>query len=172
MELLLTSSVAALAFVFCLAAGSKVRSRAALRDFEQGLSHFGLPQKRWLALAVVALELAAAIALWAAPVAGFVACAGLLIGFSAGLARALRRGVKASCGCFGASKAPISAAHLVRNALLLGVCALGLFAALSQACESSPLPVRLAAVAGGLFLGGLFAKWDELVFLVRAPVMR
>src|SRR6185503_12351118 len=50
----------------------------------------------------------------------------LMASFGHGIAAAIRRGLRTSCRCFGASSTPLGSRHLVRNAALFLVAATGL----------------------------------------------
>jgi uncharacterized membrane protein YphA (DoxX/SURF4 family) len=106
-----------LAGVLAVAGVAKLRHPAATaRDF----AALGLPAPEVLAGAVPAAELACAAALVLVPGWGGVAAFGLLAVFTADLAAVVRSGRVVSCACFGAaSRAPVSARHLVRNGGLL-----------------------------------------------------
>lgn len=159
-----------LAVVFALAALGKARGRKSFEDFIQTLGNFGFPPS-WagspLAAALILTEAASALLLLMGMAAGYALALALLGGFTLGIAWVLRRGDKVACRCFGASKTPVGAAHLVRNGLLLAITVLG---AMSHGGE--PLPAGLGAVAGTVgVLAGLFVtRWDDLVFLFRGPV--
>lgn len=82
----------------------------------------GLGSPKWAVRAVPAVELALGALLVAQvarrPVA--LACAALIVSFSALILRRLGQGRRPPCACFGAwSAKPIGAGHLVRNAALL-----------------------------------------------------
>jgi hypothetical protein len=93
------------------------------------LGAFGV-KPRWrsaVAAAVIMCELATA-ALLAADVtalAGLGVGAALLIVFTMAISSVLRQGTSASCRCFGASTQPLGRRHLVRNAILLLIAAIG-----------------------------------------------
>jgi uncharacterized membrane protein YphA (DoxX/SURF4 family) len=106
----------ALAGVFVVSAVAKA---ADLPATARAFRALGLPAPYPLARGATAAELAAAALLLAVPRAGGVVALVLLTTFSAVLADALRRGVDATCACFGiASEGPISGRQLVRNAVL------------------------------------------------------
>ncbi|MFI6520360.1 MauE/DoxX family redox-associated membrane protein [Spirillospora sp. NPDC050679] len=91
--------------------------------------------------------------------AGFAASIGLLVLFCAAVVRAVRRGVFAECGCFGARESVLSYPILLRNGLLLAVSAAGL----STAPAPVPLPQALLAAAAGLAAGALFLRYCDTV---------
>lgn len=80
----------------------------------------GLPKPALLARFVPVAELGLAAGLLLAPRPAAVAAIALLVAFSAVLARAMRAGLRAGCGCFGATKAePVSTVDLARNGALM-----------------------------------------------------
>ncbi|MEV0821655.1 MauE/DoxX family redox-associated membrane protein [Nonomuraea rubra] len=124
MDLLLVASQVLLGTVFAVAAFTKLRSRADLRAFASSLVMVPERLRRPVAAGVAAGE-AATAALMVVPRIGLV-LGGITLGaFSLVIAVAVRRGVRVSCRCFGPSAAPLGGVHLVRNALLLLVVALG-----------------------------------------------
>lgn len=160
-----------LATVFALAALGKARGRKPFDDFIQALENFGLPRSLTgapLAATLILAEAASALLLLLGAVAGYVLALALLAGFTLGIAWVLRRGEKVSCQCFGASHAPVSAAHLVRNGLLLTITVVG---TVSHQAASGGLAVGMGVIAGTVgVLAGLFVtRWDDLVFLLRGP---
>ncbi|WP_326690768.1 MULTISPECIES: MauE/DoxX family redox-associated membrane protein [unclassified Streptomyces] len=159
--------------VFAVSAVSKLRSRAAFREFERAARELGAPagSPRPAALAVVAAEVLVPLGLLAPPggLSGFILAAGLLAVLSAALVRALRRNVATACACFGSSSAPIGPRHLVRNGALLAVAALG--AGLSVAGPALPThPGGLALAAFAALIGVLLVVGtDELAALFADP---
>ncbi|GAA2230076.1 hypothetical protein GCM10010232_15470 [Streptomyces amakusaensis] len=149
--------------------GAFVASVRALRVLRPGLA-------RPVALGVLSAECAVSVLLLAplpapAVTAGFLAAAGLLAVFAAGIVRALRRGTAAPCRCFGASAVPLGVRHLVRNAVLAAVAALGVLAALRPGPVGTVGTVdpggAAAAVLAGLALGALTAALDDIAELFR-----
>ncbi|NBC39622.1 hypothetical protein GTZ93_07230 [Corallococcus exiguus] len=160
-----------LAMVFALAALGKARGRKPFEDFIQTLKSFGLPRALAgapLAATLILAEAASALLLLVGMGAGYVLALLLLVGFTLGIAWVIRRGKKVACRCFGASNAPVSAAHLVRNGLLLTITVVG---AVSHEAASGGLAVGMGVIAGTVgVLAGLFVtRWDDLVFLFRGP---
>jgi hypothetical protein len=160
-----------LAIVFALAAVGKARGRQPFADFIQTLENFGLPRPLAgapLAAALILAEAASALLLLLNVGAGYVMALLLLVGFTLGIAWVIRQGQKVACRCFGASNAPVSPAHLVRNGLLLAVTLLG---AVSHQNASGELAVGMGVIAGtvGALAGIFVTRWDDLVFLIRGP---
>jgi uncharacterized membrane protein YphA (DoxX/SURF4 family) len=111
------ASAMALAVIFAVAAVAKFRSPGSTKSDFRSL---GLPRPELLAVLVPITEVLSALLLLAAPGWGGVLAFSLLAAFTATLAAVLRSGRVASCACFGGTTAtPISARHLVRNALLM-----------------------------------------------------
>lgn len=117
--------------VFALAGIAKLNDFRASRDAveEFGVSpHFaGI-----IGTALPFAEVAVAVALVPTTTArwGAIAAAVLLIGFSIGVVRALRRGLAPDCHCFGqVASEPVSARTLMRNGVLL---VLAIFAAVAE----------------------------------------
>lgn len=167
--------VACQAMLFCVFATSvitKVRSRRAFADFSQSVEAFRVLPPSWsgmVARATVAGEAGAVLLLalpWTVP-AGFALAAGLLGAFTVAIVLALRGGRTAPCRCFGASAAPLSGSHVVRNLSLLAVSLTGL---MGGAVLSGPtrdpagltLSLAVAAVAA-LFV----VRLDDVAALLR-----
>lgn len=157
---------------FAYSAASKVAGRAAYADFRGWLrSAAGVPRSIIgpAAAATVALEAGAAGAVLvpALAPAGFAVACLLLAAFSAGMRSMIRRRVAVPCRCFGTGHRPPGPAHLVRNAILLAVAALGL---VLTAVGAGPPPLGadavLACVAGAT-AALLLVNLDELVVLYR-----
>jgi hypothetical protein len=106
----------ALAGVFVASAVAKATDLPATARAFRAL---GLPAPYPLARSVAVAEVATAALLLVVPRAGGAVALVLLAAFTAVLADALRRGVDATCACFGsASTGPISGRQVARNALL------------------------------------------------------
>jgi uncharacterized membrane protein YphA (DoxX/SURF4 family) len=77
----------------------------------------------WLAATLPAVELAigAAIVAGTRPWlrAGGVACAGMMVVFTAAVGSAVARGINISCGCFGSGSSPVTLATVARDVVLL-----------------------------------------------------
>jgi hypothetical protein len=167
--------------VFAVSALSKLRTGRALRDFTASLAQFGVRpgRRRPVAVAVAGAEAAVpvllALALAGSPAAGAtaraVAAAGfglaalLLAGFTVAIARAVRRGVRAPCRCFGASATPLGAQHLVRNGLLLAGAAVGLAGVVAGPAGPADLAGAAVAVLAGSVAGALVTAFDDLLDL-------
>jgi hypothetical protein len=167
------------AVVFGFAVVGKLRDRASWTDFVATTAAM-VPTRRIpagpVAVLVVAAELATSLLTVAAVLTrdttvellAFALAGVLLMGFAAGIAGVLRRGLSVRCNCFGAGGAVFGATHLARNASLLLIVAAGLVASLTGRPESLDA-AALVAITAGAIAGLLAAHWDELAFLVRGP---
>ncbi|GAB3435522.1 MauE/DoxX family redox-associated membrane protein [Flindersiella endophytica] len=175
MSYLLLASRVMLAAVFVVALAGKVRSRTAYADFRESVVDWRVLPRRWSVVAAagtVAGEAAVLLLLalpWrTATTIGFVVGAALLAAFTTGIALALRLGRTATCRCFGASTTKLSAAHLVRNTILIGLCLGGAAGAtVADGLErlSWPGVVLALSVAG---VGALFVvRFDDLAAVAR-----
>jgi hypothetical protein len=157
--------------VFLASAWSKRPVGGRFRQFSDSLAAMGLLPARFVvpvAAIVVVLETAVVLLLLLLAAAGFALATALLIGFAVAIGLVLRRGVQASCRCFGGSgAAPFRRHHIVRNLVLVAVAVAGFVAALA----GPALPwaaVALAAVPA-LVVALLVTRLDDLVDLF-APV--
>jgi len=161
-----------LAAVFITAAFTKLSGKAAWLAFVQSLRQLDQvpgPLLRPAALAAVAIEVIVVVLLLVpVRVAGWIgfALAGcLLLSFTLVIGRALSRGNRAPCRCFGASSTPLGMSHILRNLVLVLVAVLGL----AGASASGPLdaPYALLAGAAGLVAGILITAFEDIVALVK-----
>ena len=124
---------------------------------------------RTVAIGVVTTELVTC-ALLAVPLTvrlGFV-CAGVLVGmFLTSILVTLRRGVAASCACFGLRPVAFGRRHVVRNAILLGITAVGGL----TAAPPGGLTVGGAALAAaaGLVATIVIVSFDDVADLFIGP---
>ncbi|WP_051579862.1 MauE/DoxX family redox-associated membrane protein [Pseudonocardia acaciae] len=153
---------------FALAAASKLRNRAAFDQFV-GAVRAVFPRLSGrhgvVAAALVAATEAAVPVLLVAPgtaPAGVALACLALLGFTAAVVTALRRGSTVPCRCFGGSSAPLGRHHLVRNGVLLAAAALAAIAP-RDAGELAGIAV---AVGAGASAALLVARFDELVDLL------
>ena len=157
----------ALATVFAIAAISKLKSRGAFAELVASLPAFGVPERASLGAAIVALELSSAAALIFAPQLGGALAAIVLVGFSLGIARALRAPEPVACRCFGASRTPVARGHLVRNAVLAaGAVTLAIRAGVRAPAHTLEVAIATAVALG---LGVLVTRWDDLAFIFSTP---
>ncbi|WP_018352560.1 MauE/DoxX family redox-associated membrane protein [Longispora albida] len=158
------------AVVFCVSAASKLRGVSAFREFRAAVAQLAPPLKGVrgpVAVVVIAAEVVAAVLMLLAPLAGFVLAFVLLAAFTAGLAGVLRRGVSASCRCFGGGAAPVRGRHVWRNAVLLVVAGAGVAVPAGGVLAA---PGVMVAVAAGAVAAVLVVRWDDLAeVLVPGP---
>lgn len=147
-----------LAVIFAWAGAAKLSRPAATAT---GFAALGLPRPKVLARTVPAVELVLGVALLSAPSPAAAAALALLAGFSAVLARALRRGVAVPCACFGQPGGPpLSLVDLIRNALLAALAVAALAAGLEPHLPNLP---GAAILAVGVLVG------SALLVTLRRP---
>jgi uncharacterized membrane protein YphA (DoxX/SURF4 family) len=158
--------------VFLVASVSKVAGRNAFGSFLASLRDMR-PLPPGLVPLLARLVIAVEFTVWVllaipsplAAEAGFVLAALSLAGFTAAIAIGIRRGDQVPCRCFGTSATPLRTRHLVRNVLLVAVAVLGALA--TSTSEPVDPAGAVAAVAGGLMLGGLVTAVDDIFELFR-----
>jgi hypothetical protein len=161
---------------FAFSAFSKLRAPA---EFVQAVRGFRMVPERFtgrLAMVISVLEavvagalLGPAISVWA----GLTLASLLLIAFSAGIVRVLRRRVTTSCRCFGRSSAPVSVLHLWRNGFLLVIALAGLscaFAGVRPRPDDVAVTALLTGV--GVVVVGLVVALEDVRYLLAAPSSR
>ena len=120
MSTALLAARCALAVVFLIAAITKL---AQPERFRLALGDLGAPARAvgFLSWGIPVLEIALALLLLVDATASSAAVAAMavLAAFSVVIARALRRGELADCGCFGQASSPVSNTTLTRNAGLI-----------------------------------------------------
>lgn len=165
--------------VFGVSAIGKLRNRRAFDEFTRTartLLTAAVPwtpsrtQIRGIAGTVVAAELAIPVLVVVPPLTrygqGLVLL--LLTFFSVGIAAAMRRGVRTSCRCFGASSTPLGPGHLIRNAVLFGVAAAGAAAGPRGLDHAEPAGL-VVAVAAAATLTLLVVRLDDVIALFTSP---
>jgi hypothetical protein len=167
MPYLIAAVQTALGLVFAVSGLSKLAGRRAFDGFVAELRATRLvgARARPVAAAVVAAELAVATAL-AVPqtrTAGLAAAAGLLAVLTAGVAVTVRRRVRATCRCFGATGSQLGAVHVVRNASLCTVAAAA--AVLTPGIPPAGLPVFAVGAVAGAVLALLIIRLDDVAAL-------
>ncbi|MER7914056.1 MULTISPECIES: MauE/DoxX family redox-associated membrane protein [unclassified Streptomyces] len=174
MEYLLFGARCALAVTLAASAIGKLRApgdfRRAVRDMDVVPDRLAGP----VAGLVLAAETALILLVWLPGrlgAAAFAAAALLLAAFTAVLVVLIRRGSDASCACFGQSRTPVGAAHVVRNAALLTIAGLGAVAAAGGSGTALPpeLPAALAAALAAVVTSALLISTDTLVGLFARP---
>jgi hypothetical protein len=151
---------------FIVSAVSKLRGRAAYAAFVEATGRL-LPawaaRRAWIvravAAAVVFLELATPALLLGAPMIGFAVSATLVATFCVAVSAALRRGVRASCACFGASSRRLTLATAARSGLLAVVAVVGLTASSANGSTT---------VIGGLQAPGVVAAVTAAAVVLAA----
>lgn len=161
----------------------KLRGRAAFREFAgttrvlliaagpvSGISHAAA---RVVGGVVVAAE-ASVVLLLLIPGTGWIGfglAMVLMAAFGHGIAAAVRRGVRTSCRCFGASSTPLGTRHLVRNAALFLVAAGGLL--LGPVGNADPAVLAIAG-GGAAALALLVVRLDDVMdlFTPQLPMRR
>jgi len=165
-----------LGVVFAVSAAGKLRSRSTVRAFVTSVLDMRVvprPLTAAVAWAVIAAETVTAIALLlpSPPVvaaAALTLAALMLAAFLGAIVVVLRRGRPLSCRCFGVSSAPLGPPHLVRNAVLVAVAAVGLAGWLAGAAVVD-LPVLAVTAPAALAVALLVVRLDDLVALFAAP---
>ncbi len=126
MSLVADVAAIALGIAFVVAGGSKLAAGRAwpAQARELGAPMVVVPFVPWIELAVGALLIVR--------IGGWIPAAvaiGMLVAFTALLALRLAQGRRPPCACFGTwSAKPLGPSHLIRNAVLLGLGVLALFA--------------------------------------------
>jgi hypothetical protein len=144
--------------------GTNRRRFAAFADSLLPLLPGGTRAATTIAAGVIVAELLAVATLCAQPTIGYAAAVLVLAGLTGGIATALRRGVQVRCQCFGAAGSTLTAAHLIRNLVLLLVSGAGLAAHLGA--PPAPAAVAATAAVGGLVAGACITRWDDLTTVV------
>ncbi|MER5643553.1 MauE/DoxX family redox-associated membrane protein [Streptosporangium sp. NPDC002524] len=172
MEYLAVGARCLIGVVFLASFISKVVSRAAFEAFVDSIGDMRLLPAvlvKTAAVIVVVTECAVFLLL-AVPtpltaVTGFVAAAIMLTVFGVGILSVIRRGVRASCQCFGRSTAPLGLRHVLRNVVLVSAATVGAVTTMLMAPAQGW--TAAVAVAGGLVMGGLVIMFDDIVMLFR-----
>ncbi|MDQ0983117.1 MULTISPECIES: MauE/DoxX family redox-associated membrane protein [Streptomyces] len=156
--------------VFLLSAAGKLKGRQEFEDFRAATRALapGLPE-RAVAPGVIVLELAVVTLLLfeGAVAAGFLLALGLLTAFTVGIAVAVANARQVVCACFGASSAPVGAAHLVRNTVLLLAGAGGLAAALTGTGTADDIAGAVTASVTGAAVAVMTLFTDDISHLFR-----
>jgi hypothetical protein len=161
--------------VFAVSLAGKLRGGGAYADFRRSVVQWRVLSRGWSTAAAAGAAVGeAGVVLFLAPPwpgwLGFALAGALLTAFTAGISLALRRGRAAVCRCFGVSAAPLSAAHVVRNLLLLGVCVIGTVGASGSTGAAPTVPgsamALLVAAVGVLFV----VRFDDVVALMVPAV--
>ena len=126
MGVLADVSVAVVGVVFVVAGASKL---AAGEGWRRQAAELGAPSVAVAPLPWVELAIGAALLARLAMPVPVVAALALLVAFTILLALRIREGRRPECACFGAwSASPIGPVHLARNAVLIALGVVGLWA--------------------------------------------
>jgi hypothetical protein len=168
MALLDLAARTAIAVVFAIAVGGKLRSRVAYAAFVTSLDGAvpgSVRARRRTAAAVASAEVLVLPLLVVAPGAGYALAAALLAVFAAGILRAVRRGARLRCRCFGSTGGHLTTAHAMRNVVLAALAVAGA-AAYAAGADADPAPA-VVATATGLLVALVATRLDDLLFLFR-----
>ncbi|MBC9712401.1 hypothetical protein H9Y04_07430 [Streptomyces sp. TRM66268-LWL] len=152
--------------VFLASAGGKLRGRKALTAYLDGVAALRLVPPAFARAAgagALAAECAVVVLLaWSPTIrAGLALALGLLAVLTFAVARTVRRGIDASCRCFGGAAVPFRRRHVVRNAALLLVAGV----ALPRPDALSAAGPALLAIATGVAVAAAVVTLDDLVEL-------
>ncbi len=156
--------------VFATAAFSKLRGPSAYREFASWLAALPVPlaRNRGVPVLLAAAEVAIVVlmAVPAAAAAGLTLAAGSLAGMAAGTVVVMRRDARVSCRCFGPSRSPLGARHLVRDSLLLVIAVAGAVANVLGAGRDAASPAGIAlSLAAALIAATFLVFLDDLFAL-------
>ena len=157
---------------FAVSAFTKLRSRADFAEFASSLVRLRLASRRRArALAVVVAAAEALAALLVVPpglfrTLGLALAVMLLIPLTTVVVRAVVTRQDVACRCFGASEAPLGRAHIVRNAVLLGVAAPGLGGALAGGTATPHWAPLIIAVVAGVVTAVPLMRIEDVLFLL------
>ena len=158
-----------LATVFAVAAIGKTGSRKSYTRFAESLADLTWvprPLRRAVAPSIVLAE-AAVVVLAVVPataVIGLSLALLVLASFTFAIAHALHEGTALRCNCFGRDAGAMGLPHLLRNLLLFGAAVAGCVTAAIGPGSGSPQGTA-AAFAGGVLIGGVITRWDDLVYV-------
>jgi Methylamine utilisation protein MauE len=166
--------------VFVASAVGKLRGGAAFNEFVRttrillgtALQVRGIDKAtiRFVAVAIITAEVAIPVLLVVPATAriGLGLAMLLLLGFGIGIAAAVRKGVRTSCRCFGASSTPLKTWHLIRNAVLLLVAGTGVLLGHDSLRGVDPAGLAIAGGAAAI-LAALVVRADDLIELFTYP---
>lgn len=148
-EALSSAAAIAVAIALAWAAVAKLVTRG---ETVRSFSELGLVAPHVLVPVVAGAELVTAGLLVGVPVVGAVIAIFLLIAFTVVLVRAIRDGLVVSCACFGGTaEQEVSPVDVARNAGLLLLCQVALFAP----TPARPTLASAALIAGVVLVGAL-----------------
>jgi methylamine utilization protein MauE len=145
-----------LAVVFAAAGVAKLRDVAAVSATLRELPGVREPVVRPLAGLLIGTELAVAVLLFAAPVAGLALGVALLLGFAALAAALARGGRQVRCACFGnVSDSVLGRSTVLRNLALAAVAVVALGLGSEPGVASAPAVLLGLALAAGAAMTSL-----------------
>jgi hypothetical protein len=163
----LSTRVALLA-IFAVSSVAKLGGRRRYAAFAASVHAF-VPARAVGAVAVLVVVtevICVALLAWpAAGSAGPVLAALTLTAFTVAGGWAVRTGRRAACLCLGTTAKPMDARHVVRNALMLMVAVVSVFASLGAPSTVHPAGATVAA-AVGVVSAAILARFDDLVALM------
>ncbi|MBC8090547.1 MAG: hypothetical protein H7Y15_01075 [Pseudonocardia sp.] len=157
--------------MFLLALVSKLRDLASFRSAVRGFRVVPRHLERPVAFAVLGAEAAVVILVTVRSSAaiGLTVATVLLVAFATGMARVVARGDRVPCGCFGRSAAPISRAHVGRNALLATASTAGLVAGLVSVGDPLDGPVLVVLSLFSAAVIAVLVLSDQLLTVAEPP---
>jgi hypothetical protein len=161
-----------LVLVFAASAIGKLRNFGGFVAAVRGLRLVPDAWPRPVARSVVAAEAAAAGLLLLPPraaVAGFTLVILLCLLFAVVIESSVRRDIRVSCPCFGASADLLNRRHLVRNGLLVAVAAVGL-----AGVDTAP-PGFVDALVGAVtavFVAAVVIRFDDVAEILVPKAAR
>jgi hypothetical protein len=164
-----------LVLVFAAAAAGKSWRRGSFDAFVSSLAALRLFPRRLSAPVAVTTVVAEAVTavLLAVPATagtGLALAMGLLAAFVAGILAARWGGRQVACRCFGATGMPLGIPHVIRNALLAAVAAVGLLALDASSAPGSVHPGGLVIAGVTAAVGALLVvRMDDLLALAPLP---
>jgi methylamine utilization protein MauE len=156
--------------VFAVSAIAKIRGPRAYREFASWLAALPAPLAKARALPPVFVGAEAAIVVLVAvpdgAVAGLTLAAGCLAVMVTGTVVITNRGSGASCWCFGPSRSPLGARHLVRDSILFLIAVAGAVIGAQAGGRDTTSPAGIvlslvAALTGATF----FVFLDDLIVI-------
>ncbi|MEU5397790.1 MauE/DoxX family redox-associated membrane protein [Streptomyces sp. NPDC005963] len=163
----------ALAGVLLVSAIAKARSFGETRAMLDGLLRRAGPGARRLArpsaVALIAAEAVTAVALLGPAQTvrpGFMAAVVLTAGFTVVAVVVTVSRAEVSCACFGRPTARLGPRHIVRNAPLLGLAAVGLAGAGAASWTSPALPAVLLCATAAAVITAVAAFFDDIADLL------
>ncbi|WFF00125.1 MauE/DoxX family redox-associated membrane protein [Micromonospora sp. WMMD964] len=160
--------------VFVVSSWAKLVGRNSFREFVTSVDDLGLLPIRWVrpvACLVVGGELGVCgLLLVRAVDVAYLLAVFLLIAFATAIALTRRRGVSATCRCFGASTAPFGPRHIVRNGVLAAAALVAAFG--PQTTARAGAGGTAVAMLAGLLVGVVVVTLDDILDVLRPSPVR